>query len=158
MKDPDAILPERALERLAALCARAEYCEDDIRRKLNAMLMPDNDSDRIVAALRRDGYIDDARYCRAFANEKWELNHWGKTRIRTELRYRHLMEDDIDHALAEIDMEEYRKELGKLLRAKVRTIKAESLQERYQKLLRYAASRGFEPEVTRDVIEADPEL
>ena len=54
MKDPDAILPERALERLAALCARAEYCEDDIRRKLNAMLMPDNDSDRIVAALRRD--------------------------------------------------------------------------------------------------------
>ena len=49
-------------------------------------------------------------------------------------------------------------ELGKLLRAKVRTIKAESLQERYQKLLRYAASRGFEPEVTRDVIEADPEL
>ena len=93
MKDPDAILPERALERLAALCARAGYCEDDI-----------------------------------------------------------------DRALAEIDMEEYRKELGKLLRAKVRTIKAESLQERYQKLLRYAASRGFEPEVTRDVIEADPEL
>ena len=58
MKDPDAILPERALERLAALCARAEYCEDDIRRKLNAMLMPELISSTILQRFRMSEEID----------------------------------------------------------------------------------------------------
>lgn len=158
MEDPKAILPEKALERLASLCAQAEYCEDDIRRKLAAMLMPDDDSDRIIEALRKDKYIDDARYCRAFTNEKWNLNHWGRTRIITELRYRHLMEDDIHNALSEIDEEEYREELHKMLKKKAASIHDESLYTRYNKLLRYAVSRGFEPEVIRQVIEEDREL
>ena len=67
--------PAQALQRLAALCAKAEYCGADIQRKLARwQLDADPDADQtakqhILDRLAKDGYIDEARYAHAFVRD-----------------------------------------------------------------------------------------
>lgn len=138
------ITPEVALARLAALCAKAEYCEYDVRRKMHAWQIGSDDADGIVDALRREGYIDDARYCRAFVEDKWRYNRWGRDKIRMSLRAKRLPDDEISDALAAISDEEYAEVLAQLLRQKRGSFPADmSPADERVRLLRFAASRGF---------------
>ena len=42
----------------------------------------------MVAELKEDRYVDDARYAAAFAREKASLQGWGPVKIRFQLRGR----------------------------------------------------------------------
>lgn len=153
------VSPAAALERLARACAKAEYCEDDLRRKLRAWGVAAGSHDAIIASLRGERYIDDARYCRAFVEEKWRLNRWGKAKIRMELRRRRLPAGDIESAVGElIGDEEYAEALAQLLRQKERTLPpGAGGYERCQRLIRFAVGRGFEPDVIRECLEREAE-
>ena len=61
---------KKVLERLQRQCARAESCTFDVRRKAVKALEGDVEAaERIVAALTKDRFVDDARYAAAFARE-----------------------------------------------------------------------------------------
>ena len=51
----------------------------------------------------------------------------------------------IDQALALLEAEAYNQVLMELLKAKMKSVKAKDDRERYYKLLRFAAGRGFQP-------------
>ena len=72
---------------------------------------------------------------------------WGSAfpcvKIGYELRKKAIPAAYIDEALATIPDETYTSDLTALLRAKLKTIKAKDDRERYYKLLRFAAGRGF---------------
>ncbi len=144
---------QQALERLATACAKTEYCEDDLRRKLRTWGVPSEDHDEVINTLRAERFIDDSRYCRAFAGDKWTFNHWGKTKIRMSLRLKHLPDEEIDEALQTISDEDYRETLSQLLRQKSRTLPQMGDYERYQRLARFAIGRGFEPDAIRECLE-----
>lgn len=148
--------PARALERLAKACAKTEYCEDDLRRKLRTWKVAPESHDEIIGSLRGEKYIDDARYCRAFVEEKWKFNRWGKTKIRMELRHKRLPAEEIEGAIGEmIGDEEYAEVLAELLRQKERTLPTVNDYERYQRLIRFAVGRGFEPSEIRECLERE---
>ena len=52
------------LNRMRRLCNRGERCRSDILRKVVALGTPEPES--VVEQLVSEGYIDDARYARAF--------------------------------------------------------------------------------------------
>jgi regulatory protein len=56
---------------------------------------------RAIAALRDEGYLDDARYARLFAEDKRVLEGWGSERIRGTLASRGIDRDLIEAAVAE---------------------------------------------------------
>lgn len=147
--------PRQALERLAASCARTEHCEDDLRRKLHTWRVEGGCHDTIIHTLRAEGYIDDARYCRAFVEDKWRFNRWGKMKIREALRRKRLPCGEIDKALREIGDTEYADALAELLRQKARTIADNDPFSRYGKLARFAMGRGFEAEAIRECLERE---
>ena len=74
----------RMLGRMMRLCAGRECCRSDIRRKLAAL--PPADAEDILATLCREGYLDDARYARAFARDKSALQGWGSLKIKLALQ------------------------------------------------------------------------
>ena len=134
---------QEMLHRMAAYCSSAERCVQEVRKKLDATTLQSEESDRIVARLLHEGFIDERRFARAFANDKFRFNHWGKVKIGYELRKKAIPAAYIDEALATIPDETYTSDLTALLRAKLKTIKAKDDRERYYKLLRFAAGRGF---------------
>ncbi len=139
--------PERALERLEALCSRSEHCTGELLQKLRTWKIEPEDAEAIIDSLRRRRFLDDERFARAFVYDKYRFNHWGRIKIRIEMRAKGLTNELIDAAMEEIDEKVYNDSLSELLEAKMKTIVDDDLCKRRQKLFRAAVSRGFETEL-----------
>lgn len=134
---------EKVLSRLRNQCSRREYCVSDVREK--AMKALDGDefaAETVVESLKRDKYVDDSRYCTAYAREKASISGWGVVKIRYMLSHKGLSREDIDAGIAGIDGDGASARLEKLLAAKSRTLKDDP--QRKLKLLRFALGRGYQ--------------
>jgi regulatory protein len=80
---------------------RRERTEFEVRRQLERKGVGATFSDRAVAALTEQGYLDDARFARLFVQDKRELEQWGEERIRRGLLARGIDRDLAADALAE---------------------------------------------------------
>lgn len=137
---------QEAFNKLSALCASAEYCETDMRRKMQRWELPEGAEERIIAKLYKERFIDDKRYAHAFVRDKFRYNHWGRVRISRELRMRNIASEVIDEALNEIPEEDKLETLRHLINNKRKTVKGKSEYEVRTKLIRFALGRGFELE------------
>ena len=140
------------LSRLQRLCSRAEYCAQDMYRKALKDLEGDSSAAaRVVAALKADKYVDDARYASAFAREKSSLQGWGPVKIRFQLRGKGISEDDIAAGMAEIEQPKAHAKLERLVAEKYKALEGDPQSK--LKLLKYALSRGYEYDQVREIIE-----
>lgn len=142
---------KKKLSRLEAQCVKREYCVRDIMAKaLKAVEGNQAEADELVASLRADKFVDDARYATAFAREKSSLTGWGPVKIRFALRAKGLSETDIASGLAEIDSSRAEDRLERLTAAKWK-----SLQDDPQgklKLIKFALSRGYDYDAVQAAI------
>lgn len=146
-------MDEKALNRAAVLCSRSEHCESDIRTKLLQWQVDAASADAIVARLLHDGFIDDARYARAFVHDKFLYNGWGRMKLSAQLRQKGISADAIAAALSQISDEDYRNTLLRLLRGKWRTVNGREPRLARAALLRFAASRGFEADQCYELVD-----
>ena len=82
MKDtPRKTSETKALNRMANLCARREYCVFDIKSKLMRYELGHESIERIIEHLIKEKYIDELRFARSFINDKIRFNKWGRVKI-----------------------------------------------------------------------------
>ena len=147
----------RMLGRMMRLCAGRECCSSDIRRKLAAL--PAADAQEILDTLRREGYLDDARYARAFARDKSALQGWGSLKIQLALQKKQIDAAAIADALEAIDLPAADARKEQLLHAKWKALAREEDPRRKQaKFFRYALGRGYgyeEPKRIYDHLRRD---
>ena len=137
---------EEARLKAEAYCAMSEHCTDDVCRKLEQWGAPLAAYDSILEHLKKEKYVDDARYAIAFVKDKYRFNQWGRMKIVQALRLKQIPSVEINQALEEIDDTEYSDILMSVIRRKLPTIKAVNDYERMGKLVRFAAGRGYEVE------------
>ena len=133
---------EQIYSRMMALCSRREYCKSDIAAKISA-LSDSVDAEAMIQKLCDERFIDENRYAAAFVRDKSRLKGWGEVKIRYALQRKGLDNDTITEALGEIDEEQQKERLAKLMKAKAQTLKAGTQEEKRAKLIRFAVSRGF---------------
>jgi len=142
------------LRKIQQFCAYQERCHAEVREKLYALGAPTDEVDEAMASLVEEDYLNEERFAISYAGGKFRINHWGKTKIRLELRRKHVSDYCIRRALAEIPEEDYRETLLELLRKKAaesRTADAPPSQRR-EKLVAYAVQKGFEAELAREFV------
>lgn len=100
---PRTKTPEQALAALMRLCARAERSEEDARRLMTRWGVAPADREQVLERLRRDRFIDDARYAEAFVREKINLSGWGARKIADALHRKRIARETIERALAALD-------------------------------------------------------
>ena len=144
---------EIAMKRAASFCAESERNVAEVERKLRKWGVDDDDIDSIIDRLKSDDFLNEERYCRAYINDRFRLNHWGKVKIRYELGKRDVDRQYIDAALANIDDDEYIEVLKEVVEAKRRTLKDTNTYSASAKILRYALTRGFESDIVSKVIK-----
>ncbi len=135
--------PQQALHRLAAYCSRGERCIYDVRKKLTDWEIPENEQQEILKRLQEEDFLNEARFCRAFVNDKSKYNQWGVHKISFELRKRNIPDRFIRDALSAIQPEDNLDRLLRILRVKASTVKGKDDFEIRNKLMRFAAGRGF---------------
>ncbi len=136
---------EEALYKLAAYCSSAERCVQDVEKKLQKADLSQEDNQQILHRLQQEKFVDDRRYAFAFVNDKIRFNQWGRIKIAYELKKKAISSAYIDEALASIDEDEYINQLTSILKGKQKGLNAKDKRERYGKLFRFAAGRGFAP-------------
>jgi regulatory protein len=146
MENRDLIVKE-AYAKMAQLCSRSEQCSADIRKKMIAYEIMDELVEEIITKLRKEKFLDDERFVKAYVSDKFRLNKWGKIKMRYYLRAKGLSDDLIEIGLQEIKEEQYKKVLISTLKEKAKTIKSGDKFEKMGQIIRFAQSRGFEPEM-----------
>ena len=144
---------EAAFTKVAALCARSEQAPGDIRTKVLGWGVEPDEADGIIRRLKAERYLDEERYARAFCHDKVQFNGWGRIKIAFMLKTKGIGATHIDNALAEINEEEYSKMLEKLLKQKLADVRKKDYQQAKASMVRYAASRGFEPDKFYPIID-----
>lgn len=131
-----------------AYCATAEHCPSELTTKLQQWGANPDDIEDIIAHLKAQRYINEERYCRAFAHDKVLYQGWGRIKIQAALYAKRLPSVHINTALNSIDRTEYLGILKRVITTKKRAIKSNDPMAR-EKLIRFCLQRGF----TYDEIE-----
>jgi regulatory protein len=146
---------EELLQRALQLCAVKEYCVSEITAKIVQWGENDREiADTVIGKLIAEKFIDEERYCRAFARDHFKYQHWGKVKISAGLRIKKISPADVAAGLDAIDSEEYIATIGELLRAHRRTVKSKNRYDLKGKLVRYALSKGFESQVVFEAVNS----
>lgn len=150
-----AVTPEKAAERLEALCVKAERCSWELRQKLYNWQIPEARAEEIMRSLTSRRFVDDARFARSIVHDKVNFERRGRLYLRQYLRLKRIGDTDIENALAEIDEDVYLENLMLTLKARLRLQPdlADTFEGR-TKLFRHAVSRGYEPALVSSRLKA----
>lgn len=153
------ITPEVAFNKAAALCSRCEYASTDIRARLLKWGLEPQLAPAVLQRLTDEGFLNEQRFARAFVNDKFKFNGWGRMKISYQLHTKGIGQDCIDEAMTLIDDDTYEQTLLQLLTSKLRTLRNKDPQQARAALLRFATGRGFEPalcyRITATLINGD---
>ena len=142
----------RVLTSLRNLCSKREYSVPDIMDKAQKALDGNRKAaSEVVSILVKEGYVDNCRYCAAFASDKSSLSGWGKTKIRFQLKLKGLSVEDIDYGLSRIDAEKADAKLEKIIRNRMKFLKDDPQWK--MKVIRFAAGRGYDFDEIASTIE-----
>jgi regulatory protein len=144
-----ALTPEQALQKLRHYCAYQERSHQEVRDKLRQLNCARKEHDAIVSSLIEDDYLNEERFAVAFAGGKWRAKHWGRHRIRYELKLKRVSDNCIKKALQQIEEEDYLAVLSRLAAEKYASLSQYQYIVRYKKTTDYLIAKGFEPELVR---------
>lgn len=153
-----AMTEQEAYLQLAAICAQAEHCEQEMRDKMKRWELDETVQNRIIDRLTKERYIDNERYARAFVKDKIRYNKWGRRKVQQALWMKRIDTNLQQQVLDEIDEKEYLDVLRPLLKQKRKSVKAQSDYELNQKLVRFALGRGFTFDIIRQCLDVDEEM
>ena len=149
---------QEAYLQLAALCAQAEHCQQEMRDKMRRWELDETVQNRIIDRLIKERYVDDERYARAFVKDKIRYNKWGRRKVQQGLWQKRIDADIQQRVLDEIDEKEYLDVLRPLLKQKRKSIRSANDYELNQKLARFALSRGFTFDLIRQCMDIEDDL
>ena len=147
----------QAYQKLAALCARSEHCQQEMLDKMRQWGVSDEDQAKVMARLIKEKYVDDERFAHAFVYDKIRYSKWGRRKVEQALWLKHIDNSISKSILDEVDDEEYLSMLRPLLKQKRRSIKAKSEYEATMKLIKFAMSRGFTMDIIKQCMEVEDE-
>jgi regulatory protein len=149
--DPQAQL-QGALDLSFIFLRHRDRTVAEVRRHLERKRVEPAGIDGAIAELRRQGYLDDARFARRFAEDRRRLDAWGAERIERRLL---ALGVEVEIAAAAAADGNARDELGAavaLLRRRLRTA-PRSDRER-ERALGLLVRRGYELELAYDAVRA----
>ncbi|MDR3266578.1 MAG: RecX family transcriptional regulator [Tannerella sp.] len=143
---------EEIFNSMASYCSQAERCVQDVRKKMKYTDLTEEEKQKIIERLKQENFINEKRFSRSFVADKFRLNQWGRIKICYELKQKNIAHEIYYEALELIDEKEYLSVLEKLLIGKKRSVKG-SPNEMFQKIYRFASSRGFESNLIIDTLK-----
>lgn len=137
---------EKALQKIEKYCAYSDRCIYEVEKKMNKLEIQKDKQTTILENLKQKGFLNEMRFAESFVHGKFYLKHWGRIKIKTSLRQKHIEDVLIDSSLKIIPEEDYKKTLLNLIKKKERNLERKKLEpyEKKIKLMRFLQSKGFE--------------
>ncbi len=156
--DAGSVGPEARLQRALELgyrhLGKRDRTQAEVRRHLAAREIDEPSIDGALEALIRQGYVDDARYARTFAEDRRRLDDWGPERIERRLLALGVDPDLVAAALAARDGAAELDAAVALLRRRFREVPATERERERERALALLARKGYDLELAYDAVRA----
>ena len=144
---------EQALQKIKHYCGYQERCHAEVKEKLYSFGLWKRDVEALISQLIEENYLNEERFAQLFAGGKFRMKHWGRIKIRYELKQKHISDYCIKKGLKEIDEDDYKKTLQKLAAAKWKTLKGEkNIFVKKSKTMNFLLQKGYEAPLASEAI------
>ena len=145
--------PQQSLPKAKHYCSYQERCHSEVKEKLYGFGLNKNESDQIISTLIEENYLNEERFAIMYAGGHFRTKHWGRVKIKYELKKKMVSDYCIKKALSSIDDTAYAKTLERLTALKLKTLKSEkNLFVRKRKLQDHLLQKGFESDLVREIV------
>lgn len=138
------------MAQMRKFCDFRDRCHSEVRSKLLKLRVYGDDLEQVMTALIREDLLNEERFARNFARGKFRINHWGRIRIRLELRRKRVSDYCIEKGLEEIDPEEYTSYVDKVISERLTDGSDWALRKKTHDFL---ARKGFETSLILERID-----
>ncbi len=141
---------ENIYKKISLYCSYQERSHKEVLLKVSKSNISKNETDKIVAKLITENFLNETRYAVAYARGKFRIKNWGKIKIINKLKQQNISPWNINKAIDEIDKDEYSKSFN-LIFNKL-NLKYNYLKNIYRKkkILSILYSKGWEYELIID--------
>lgn len=131
-------------------CAYQERSQNETRYKLYEYGLKELEVEEIISKLISENFLNEERFAMALAGGKFRIKHWGKIKIKIELKKHKISDYSINKALKSIEGDDYINMLTLVLEKKIIQTKVKEKQKLFYTVLNYAVSRGYERDLASD--------
>lgn len=149
--DPELRL-QHALDLAFRYLNRRERTVLEMRRYLEDKRVEPAAIDEALASLQQQGYLDDARFARQFAEDKRLLEEWGADRIERKLRTLGVPPEVVSGAVAARDRDGELEAAQALVRRRFPALREEPRE--LQRAVGVLVRKGYDAELAWDVVRA----
>ncbi|MBI1938789.1 MAG: regulatory protein RecX [Ignavibacteriales bacterium] len=129
--------------------ARRHHSSQEIFKKLLNKGYKKEDISAVLEKMKRDGFVDDLLFAKAFAEEKLTKKKLGLIKVKAELMKKGVDRRIIDAALSHADSSMMESNAVLLIEKKMKFLKGKESDEKKikQKLFSFLYSKGFDSEI-----------
>jgi len=144
-----------ALLKAESWCAYQERSQQEVRNKLYEYGLHYNEVEELISELIMTNFLNEERFAMAYVSGKFNIKKWGRAKIKQGLKFKKVPDKLIQKALNSIDGDEYLANLLAVAEKKAKVLSEKDPLKRKYKLITYLQGRGFEKDLTFDVLKAN---
>lgn len=141
-------------QKLVNYCVYQDRCHYEVEQKMKEFLLIDEAKDEIILYLLKENFLNEERFARSYIRGKFYIKHWGKAKIKTNLKQKQVPEKLINKCFEEINEDDYDKTIRKIYEDYYSKQTGLKEYQRKLKTIKYLISRGFEYERINDVLNS----
>lgn len=135
---------EEIKQKLVNYCVYQDRCHKEVEEKMKEFLLIPEAKDEIFLYLLKENFLNEERFTRSYIRGKFYIKHWGRNKIKINLRQKGVSDKLISNCMDEIDDNDYEKEIDKIYCYYYARQKGLKDYQKKSKTIRYLLSRGYE--------------
>lgn len=139
--------------KLVNYCVYQDRCHAEVEQKMKEFMLIPEAKEEIMLYLLKENYLNEERFTRSYIRGKFYIKHWGKSKIKMNLKQKQISEKLISTCFDEIDEADYEKTIRKIFEDYYSRQKDQKEYQRKSKTIKYLMGRGFEYEKIIDTFE-----
>jgi len=143
---------EEIKQKLVNYCVYQDRCHSEIEQKMRDFLLIPEAKDEIFLYLINENYLNEERFTRSYIRGKFYIKHWGRTKIKMNLKQKGITEKLISKSMNEIDEDDYIKTVNKIYQDYFSKQKGLKDYQKKSKAIKHLISKGYEYDVILEVI------
>lgn len=140
-------------QKLVNYCVYQDRCHAEVEQKMKEFMLIPEAKDEIILYLLEENYLNEERFTRSYIRGKFYIKHWGKNKIKINLKQKHVSEKLISNCFDEIDETDYEKTIRKIFEDYYSKQKDNNEYQKKSKTIKYLMGRGFEYEKITDIFD-----
>lgn len=140
-------------QKLVNYCVYQDRCHAEVEQKMREFLLIDEAKEEIILYLMKENYLNEERFTRSYIRGKFYIKHWGRNKIRMNLKQKQISEKLISMCFDEIYEDDYIKTITRIYEDYFSKQKGLQEYQKKVKTIKYLMGRGFEYEKINDIFD-----